>query len=30
MLLRLCDLEERLECENAATIAPAKRLGLMS
>jgi hypothetical protein len=29
-LLRLRDLDERLEVENAATIALAKRLGLMS
>jgi hypothetical protein len=29
-LLRLRDLDERLETENAATIALAKKLGLMS
>jgi hypothetical protein len=29
-LLRLRDLDERLECENAATIQLAKKLGLMS
>jgi hypothetical protein len=29
-LLRLRDLDERLEVENSATIALAKKLGLMS